>query len=470
MALVDAEPAVLVFSVRVGSGDSWAPTLLAQELTVALTDARVRGPFWYSIDASLPAYQLLPRWQPPPSVPGQAAAHTTGVVTFATQQFPSTHGPATGTGDPTHGLELVGTLSERVSSGAARLATAWREAPGSVVASCLAALLLLATVVITQMRWPGSETRSHLPEFLWFRDHRLAVFFVFSVCVALATQLVAGGDRQPYARVAEVLAPLPWAAAAGMAAGGLARLQRTWGAVGGAGVLFAVGWAWRRAGYVRRRLPRYLLRLASLAGFVALIGLYGRARGWSYYSSMGVRPSAVDIPAVDAIVLAARPVALALVTVAAFLAVAWFVSGHVPMFPGPVLTLVALVAAVSILVGQLGVDRNYGRRVAEGRVKPPTEHVSFDPGPTSVCLEWIAPELAQAMPGPLPRLVWQIATAGSDTLLLDPEVARTTHGDQEPDPSASRPDLRHGDVDAPIWYVAAGQFLRRQSVNGRCES
>jgi hypothetical protein len=74
------------------------------------------------------------------------------------------------------------------------------------------------------------------------------------------------------------------------------------------------------------------------------------------------------------------------------------------------------------------------------------------------------------MPGPLPRLVWQIATAGSDTLLLDPEVARTTHGDQEPDPSASLPDLRHGDVDAPIWYVAAGQFLRRQSVNGRCES
>lgn len=467
VALVDGDPAVLVFSVRVGSGDTSAAALLAGELTVALADARVRGPFWYSIDADRPEYQLLTEWRPARSPDGSAQAErgpSTRVRTYAPS--PDASAGALRTGQPTDGMEPVGTLSERVGTSFARLRTAWAERRGAVVCMGVAVVVLTAAFVATQMRWPAAGSPPRVQEFLWWRDRRLALVLTASVAVAVAALLLAPRAPQRPGRLLRTVALLAGAAAVGMGAGGMARLERSWGAAGGAGLLFVAGWAWRRAGYVRRRLPRDLLRLVSLGGVVGLVGLYGRVRAWTYYASMGARPSAVGISAVDAGLLGARPVGLALVTMALFLALAWMVSGHLPLFPGAAMTLVAFGAAGSILAGQLGVDRVHGRDVAAGRAAPTTQHVAFDPGPTPVCVEWIAPELAPALPGPLPRLVWEVGTAGPDTLLLDPEVARASYSALTPDQKAHLP---HGDVDAPIWYVPAGQFRPRQPVGARCD-
>jgi hypothetical protein len=471
VALVDGAQNVLVFSVRVGSGDSSAPDLLAQELTAALADARVRQPLWYSIDADLPAYQPLREWRTPPPPPGSASAdqaRSGRVRTFAPGPGAPPVALVAPEGDLTEGMELVGTLSERVEAGAARLSTAWKERPGGVVFTTLAAVMVVVALGITQKRWPAPG-RAPYARYLWLHDHRLALALAASVGVALAAEAVARQSERRVRPTSRAIALLAGSAAFGLGVGGLTRLDRSWTSAGGAGLLLGVGWAWRRAGYVRRRLARNLLRLASFASIAAMVGLYGRSRAWSYYTSMGLRPSAIDVPALDAAVLAVRPVVVACVTVAFFLALAWFVSGHMPLFPGPAITLVAVAAGVSLLVGQLELDRGHGRAVGRGQATPSTEHVAFDPGPTPVCVEWIATELAPAVPGPLPRLVWQIGTAGSDTLLLDPEVARTTYLAHTSDSSAQKAHLSHGDVDAPIWRVPAGQFLPRQPVNGRCE-
>jgi hypothetical protein len=477
----DAGLITLTFTVPVRSGSSGSSGSLAQDLTVALADARVRGLHLYVIDPAHPGYASLPEWRA--TAPGSTAPGSDGRLEMAHPPLDRRTAQTRIFGDSEaiagrallgvtalSGLdvECVGTLTDRLHRGVVALREASDKDPGRVAVIAAALATVSAMFALTQVIGRRGRAPTVSDDYLWL--HVPAVRWLMVACAALFvgaflfTKAVGGRfGRRPQAVTA-----ITGAMASGAFFGGYTRQDFTVGTVAGLAAFALIGLVWRWAGLARWRLVTVAVRLTTLVGVASG---YGRWRMIQYYGGMGIPATDIDTSGIDAVVIAAKPLLAALVALAILLAVAWVVSGWYLQFAGVTLTILALATAASLLLGTLGADEIRGRRVGAGVARPSGGGIRVDPEPTATCLisfQGLAPDTL-SISARLPRVVWKIGTVGSQTLLLDPDEARALHPGA---PAASREQAIYvpaRNVHAPIWYVPTSQLiLRRTTADTPC--
>ena len=456
----------LVFTVPIRSGGFGASATLAQELTVALADARVRGVHHYVVDPAHPGYASLPVWRARPAPSSQADGEDrAGWSSRSTKRAPVqarafgapeavNGGAALGRtiGQPDLDAECVGTLTDRLHRAVVALRRAVEEDVARVVVATAAIVGTTSSFLLTQ--WAATRQAPDDAEFfLWWYAPMVGFALVAGILLTSAAAALAKVTGDRLGRTPQFLARIVGAATFGVLVGGYARQDLSLGTLAGLAGFATIGALWRLAGRAKRRIVAAALRVTVLVGAMTA---FGRLRMVVYYGGMGVPASEVDVTNVDSLTIGAVPVMKALLALGFLLAIAWVVSGWYLQLMGAVLTVLGLLAAASLLLGTLQTDQIRGRQVGAGVAETARGGVRGDPVPTQKCVASITG------PSPLtprlPRLVWRIGVFGPQTLLLDPVDARALFEARHPELTERQTYVRHQDVHAPVWYVPTGQL------------
>lgn len=479
-AIGDDQVTTLAFTVLVRSGSNSVAIGLARELTVALADARVRGPHHYVVDPAHGGYQPLPEWRPA-ATDSNVAASSLRDRTAARRRRREGQSRFFGNGDVTSvrvwsqevdpgapDLEPVGTPSERLHRGVVAAREALETRLPALALFAAACVLMLVSLVVTQVFASRAPEAAGKDLYLWTHVDRLGWALIATGALSGAAAGVSKVAGHRYRGVPRCVAVLAGGLAVGMFVGGYARQHISLGQLAGFAVVGAIAVLWRLANRVRWRLLTILLRVSTIAVLAATVVAYGRWRLVIYYAGMGISAGEVDIPAIDALTVAVKPLFWTVVPVAVLLSLAWFVAGwSSPPGLGLLMTIVAVATGASLLLGTLQADERRGRRIGVGLGEVARGGPRVAPGPTAACLISLTPEPA-ALGEPLPQTVWRMGSFGQLTLLLDPTRAQGTDPNIPDDPSERRAYVPSHNVDSPIWYVPTNQMKLIASGAGPC--
>jgi hypothetical protein len=316
----------------------------------------------------------------------------------------------------------------------------------SVIASALsAARFWVEKQRLARARHPGNDPRS-------LREFGKAARQVMN-------DFVASYSVSRRGRVAQWVCVMTGAVAGGVFLGAmyvvrLDLLSTLWGLLA-----LAAGYAvWRLVVALLRRTRPY--RLVGFGVISTAIFVFGQWRLYLYFAGMGIAPSEVDVPKVDALTVAVRPLAGAALLAGFGIAFWKLFNAHTHLLAFVVAFVYIVGGSGGVLLSTLDAAQQAGRRVAAGLAVPVSSGFRLTPGPMSECVLWVAPEVPIDV-GQLPHPVWEVGTHGTTVLVLAPDAARRAN----PVPAAGRIAR---DLVAPLWPLQTSQVILVPRTTARC--